>query len=133
MKHGECLAIERKEQQEVEFLVDMGAPYSVLNQALMPLGSDYIMVKGATGQSEKAYFCKPLKYKLGKQWGIHKFLYMPSSPKALLGRHLLEQLGAKITFEKREITLEVKDRQYIQVLSLFLASPPTEGKFPRRS
>jgi len=63
MKHGECLAIERKEQQEVEFLVDMGAPYSVLNQALMPLGSDYIMVKGATGQSEKAYFCKPLKYK----------------------------------------------------------------------
>jgi len=96
----------------------------------MPLGSDYIMVKGATGQSEKTYFCKPLKYKLGKQWGIHKFLYMPSSPKALLGRHLLEQLGAKITFEKREITLEVKDRQYIQVLSLFLASPPTEGKIP---
>jgi len=91
------------------------------------------MVKGATGQSEKAYFCKPLKYKLGKQWGIHKFFYMPNSPKALLGRDLLEQLGARITFEKREITLEAKDQQYIQVLSLFLTSPPTEGKFPRRS
>jgi len=58
---------------------------------------------------------------------------MPSSPKALLGRDLLEQLGAKITFEKGEITLEVKDRQYIQVLSLFLTSPPTEGEFPKRS
>jgi len=36
------------------FLVDAGATYLVLNQALMPLGIDYIMVKGATGQSEKA-------------------------------------------------------------------------------
>jgi len=67
MKHGERLAIEGKEQQEVEFLADTGTTYSVLNQALMPLESDYIMVKGATVQSEKAYFCKPLKYKLGKQ------------------------------------------------------------------
>jgi len=58
-------------------------------------------------------------------------MYMPNSPKALLGRDLLEQLGAKITFEKGEITLEVKDRQYIQVLSLFLTSPPTEGKIPK--
>ncbi len=94
----------------------------------MPLGNDYVMVKGATGQSEKAYFCKPLKYKLGKQWGIHKFLYMPNSPKALLGRDLLEQLGAKIIFEKGEITLEVKDQQYIQILSLTLTSLPSEGK-----
>jgi len=54
MKHGECSVIERKEQQEAEFLADTGATYSVLNQALMPLGIDYIMVKGATGQSEKA-------------------------------------------------------------------------------
>jgi len=45
-----------KEQQEVEFLIDMGATSSVLNQASIPLGNDYSMVKGATGQSEKAYF-----------------------------------------------------------------------------
>ncbi|XP_052635497.1 uncharacterized protein LOC128138226 [Harpia harpyja] len=93
----------------------------------MPLGDDYVMVKGATGQSEKAYFCKPLEYKLGKQWGIHKFLYMPNSPKALLGRDLLEQLGAKIVFKKGEITLEVKDQQYIHILSLTLTSLPLEG------
>lgn len=80
-----------KEQEEVEFLVDTGAMYSVLNQALMPLGNYYIMVKGETGQSEKAYFCEPLRYKLGKQWGFHRFLYMPNSPKELFGRDLLEQ------------------------------------------
>lgn len=60
----------RKKQKKVEFLVDTMATYSVLNQALMPLENDYIMVKGVTGQSEKAYF-----YKLGKQWDIHKFLH----------------------------------------------------------
>ncbi|XP_040434725.1 uncharacterized protein LOC121080650 [Falco naumanni] len=53
---------------------------------------------------------------------------MPNSPKALLGRDLLEQLGAKITFEKGEITLEVKDQQYTQALSLVLTSLPSEGK-----
>lgn len=112
-----------EKKQEVEFLVDTGTTCSVLNQASMPLGDDYIMVQGATGQREKAYFCKPLKYKFRKQWGIHKFLSMPNSPKALLGRDLLEQLGAQIEFKKGEDILEVEDQQYIQVLSLILTSP----------
>lgn len=84
----------------MEFLVDTGATYSVLNQALVPVENECIFVKGATGQSKKTYFCEPLKYKLGKQWGIHRFLYMPASPKSLLGRGLLEQLGALIQFKK---------------------------------
>lgn len=100
--------------------MDTGATYSVLNQNLIPVTKDYIVVKGATGQSEKAYFCKPLKYKLGKQWEIHRFLYMPNAPSALLGRDLLEQLEAKIVFKNKEIGLEVKDQQYVQVLSLML-------------
>lgn len=107
-----------KEQKGMEFLVDTGATYSVLNQALVPLENEYIFVKEATGQSEKAYFCEPLKYKLGKQWGIHRFLYMPDSPKPLLGRDLLEQLGAVIKFKQGEITLEVNDQNYRQMLSL---------------
>lgn len=78
------------------------------------------MVKGETGQSEKAYFCKPLKYKLGKQEGIHRFLDMPSTPKALLGRDLLEQLEIKIIFKNGEVILEVKDQQYVEMLSLIL-------------
>lgn len=56
---------------------------------------------------------------------------MPISPKALPGRDLLRQLGAKITSEKGEITLKVKDQQYIQILSLSLTSLPTEGKISK--
>uniref|UniRef100_A0A8C3E7W5 ribonuclease H n=1 Tax=Corvus moneduloides TaxID=1196302 RepID=A0A8C3E7W5_CORMO len=109
-------------EKEIEFLVDTGATYSVLNKALMSVGDDYIVVHGATGQSEKAYFCKPLKYKIGKQWGIHKFLYLPNSPKALLGRDLLEQLQATIIFRNGEVTLEVNDQQYVEILSLILTT-----------
>ena len=46
-------------EKKVKFLVDTGAAYSVLNKALIPITNDYVVVKGATGQSEKAYFCKP--------------------------------------------------------------------------
>lgn len=80
------------------------------------------MVKGATGQSEKAYFCEPLKYKRGKQWGTHKFLYIPHSPGPLLGRDFLEQLGAEIGFANEKITVKVNGQEYIQVLSLALVS-----------
>lgn len=34
-----------EEQKKVKFLVDTGATCWVLNQALMPLGSDYVRVK----------------------------------------------------------------------------------------
>lgn len=81
-----------EEKKKVKFLIDTGVTYSILNKALVPVGNDYVMVQGATSQSEKPYFCKPLKYKLGKQWDIHKFFYMPNSLRTLLGRDLLEQL-----------------------------------------
>lgn len=114
------------EEKKVEFLVDTEATYSVLNKALIPISRGYFVVTGSTGQSGKAYFCKPLKYKLRKQWGIHQFLYMPNAPSALLGRDLLEQLEAKIIFKNGEISLEVKDQQYLELLSLMLITKETE-------
>lgn len=78
--------------KEIEFLIDTGATFSVLNQALVPKSEKYIRVKGATGQSENAFFLKPLEYKIGKRAGIYQFLYLPNSPKSLLGRDLLENL-----------------------------------------
>lgn len=92
------------------------------------MGKDYATVIRATGQPEKAYFCKPLKYRLGKQWGIHKFLYLPKSPKHLLGRNLLKQLQVTIKFKNGEVILEVNDEQYIQALSLMLTAVQVEGK-----
>ncbi|OPJ84823.1 hypothetical protein AV530_007015 [Patagioenas fasciata monilis] len=37
-------------------------------------------------------------------------------------------MGAVIRFEKGEITLEVNDQQYMQIMGLLLATLPTEGK-----
>jgi len=90
-------------------LVDTGVSFSVLNQPLMPSDKDSITIVGTTGQSEKAYFLKPLKYKLGKHIGIHRFLYLPGAPKSLLGRDLLEQLNATIVFRKGQIEFKIED------------------------
>ena len=87
----------------------MGASYSVLNQELIPVGHNFVTVIGATGQQKKAFFLQPIEFKIGKQMGIHKLLYLPESPKSLLGRDLLEQLEAQIIFEKGKIELRVKD------------------------
>ncbi|XP_069724114.1 protein NYNRIN-like [Phaenicophaeus curvirostris] len=86
----------------------------------MPKDKDFITVIGATGQPEKAYFLKPLNYRLGKQIGIHRFLYLPNSPKPLLGRDLLEQLEAKIVFQKGKVKFQVQEQQLVEVLSLAL-------------
>ena len=61
----------------MEFLVDTGVTLSVLNQALTSVDGDFVTVREATGQSEKAYFLKPLEFKLGKQWrGTQIFIYV---------------------------------------------------------
>ncbi|XP_071886675.1 retrovirus-related Pol polyprotein from transposon opus isoform X2 [Anas platyrhynchos] len=114
----------------MEFLIDTGASYSVLNQKLTPEDKDFVTVIGATGQQEKAFFLKPLKYKLGKQMGIHRFLYLPGSPKSLLGRDLLEQLEAEIIFEKGKIELRIGEEQLINVLSLALIQTDPKSEIP---
>lgn len=54
MKQGE-------EEKEVEFLVDTGAVYSDLNEALMPVEDKCVVVKAATDQTEKNTFLYPFK------------------------------------------------------------------------
>lgn len=108
------------DEKEIEFLLDTGATYSVLNQKLIPEDEDFVTVIGATGGSEKAFFLRPLQYKLGKQIGIHKFLYLPESPKSLLGRDLLEQLEAEISFKRGKAKFKIKEKQLIDILSLAL-------------
>ncbi len=57
---------------------------------------------------------------------------MPNSPKALLGRDLLEQLEATIKFKQGEVTLAVNDHQYVQIMSLSLVSTPATGEIGAR-
>ncbi|XP_057898237.1 uncharacterized protein LOC131094601 [Melospiza georgiana] len=108
-------------KKELSFLIDTGATFSVLNQELVPKSDEFVQVVGATGQPEKAYFLKPIKYKIGKQMGIHQFLYLPNSPKPLLGRDLLENLGAIIKFNKDKLEFQVNDEQLITALSLTIS------------
>jgi len=117
----------------VEFSVDTRATLSGLNQALTPVDDDFVTVRGATGQSEKAYFLKPLEFKLGKHLGVHKFLYVPNSPRPLLGRDLLEQLKAEIRFDKGKVELWVGSDQLIEVLSLALINTLLAQEYLRKS
>lgn len=93
----------------------------------MSLRNDYVRVKGAT---EKASICDSLKYKIGKQWGIPRFLDMPNSPWAPLGRDLLEQLGAEIVFEKGKMELRIGEEQPINALSLALIQTEPKSEIP---
>ena len=63
--------------EEAEFLVDAGATYSVLNTLERELRNRNISFIGTTGIRETRPFFKPLKFKLGKQWVTHQFLYLP--------------------------------------------------------
>ena len=114
----------------MEFLVDTGATFSVLNQAFTLVDDDFVTVRGATGQSEKTYFLKPLKFKLGKQLGVHKFLYMPNLSRPLLGQDLLEQLKTEIRFDTGKVELRVGSDQLIEVLSLALINTPIGSGVP---
>ena len=76
----------------------MGASYAVLHQELL-LVDDFCNSCRSYWQ-EKLTFWGPIKYTPGEQVGIHKFLYMPGSPKPLLGHDILEQLNVEIKFSK---------------------------------
>ncbi|KAK4811186.1 hypothetical protein QYF61_019818 [Mycteria americana] len=82
-----------------------------------------VNIVGATGQVERAFFLRPLKFKIGKSVGIHKFLYLPEAPRPLLGRDLLEQLNAEIRFKDREIEFKIPEENHIEILSLVLTEP----------
>ena len=62
--------------------------------------------------------------------GVHKFLYMPNSPRPLLRQDLLEQLKAEIRFDKRKVEFWVGNDQLITVLSLALINNPAGSAVP---
>jgi len=65
-----------EDQTEIEFLVDTGAAYSVLNEKGFELSNKRIKVVGVTANAETRPFFKSLTFKIGKQWVTHQFLYL---------------------------------------------------------
>lgn len=65
-----------------------------------------------------------------KHTGQAIFLYMPNSPRPLLGWDLLEQLKAEIRFEKGKVELRVENDQLRKILSLALTNIPVALGIP---
>uniref|UniRef100_A0A8C5TGM6 ribonuclease H n=1 Tax=Malurus cyaneus samueli TaxID=2593467 RepID=A0A8C5TGM6_9PASS len=108
-------------KEDVELLVDTGATYSVLNTLKGKLSHDTVNVIGATGASETRPFFQPLKFKLGKHWVTHQFLYMPNFPKPLLGRDLLEKLEVEIKFSKEEgVKVIIPESKFVEAATILI-------------
>lgn len=81
----------------LDFLIDTGAEYSVLQQPLGKLNSKKTVVTGATGQ--KMYpWTTTRTVDLGRGQVTHSFLVIPECPAPLLGRDLSAKLKAQIRF-----------------------------------
>ncbi|XP_039742869.1 uncharacterized protein LOC120621528 [Pteropus medius] len=95
--------------QPVNFLVDTGATYSVLNQPVGPVSKEKTTILGATGQGRAYPWTQARITDLGKGTITHSFLVMPECPYPLLGRDLLQKLQATITFGSDANTLTLGD------------------------
>jgi len=87
-------------------------------------------VVGTTGQRENRPFLEPLKFRLGKQWVTHQFLYMPGCPLPLLGRDLLSKLEAQITFKNGEIELLIPESKAVEARVFMLQDSFKEERIP---
>lgn len=100
--------------EKLEFLVDTGAGSLVLNTLQGKLYDDSITIVGATRTCEMLSFFKPIKFKQGKLWITHQFLYLPNSPKPLLGGNLLEKLNAEIKSREGDIQIKIPKTKYVE-------------------
>ena len=82
----------------IDFLIDMGATYSVVNTKVAQKTSQSIPVMGVSGEVQNRSFLQPLECQLGDLTLKHIFLYMPECPIPLLGQDLLCKLKAQVTF-----------------------------------
>lgn len=107
--------------------------YLVLNTKKCKLGYHTVNVIGATGKSEARPFFKPLKFKIGKQWVTHQFLYLPGAPKPLIGQELLEKLEMEIKFKDGEVEVLIPKSKFVQATVLLLqeAKPVKKGISPQ--
>ena len=85
--------------KDVNFLLDMGAAFSVLPFRLGPLDSQTKMVIVVDGKPQSRNFTKPLHCKVGNWQGTHPFVYIPGCPAPLLGRDLC-RLQTRVTWGK---------------------------------
>ncbi|XP_065525208.1 uncharacterized protein LOC136009050 [Lathamus discolor] len=105
-------------EEEIKFLIDTGATYSVLNDLHGKIGKKATTIVGATGKEEVRPFLQPLNLRFQGKELTHEFLYVPECPVPLLGRDLLSKLDATIVFENGELIMQIPESKTGQILVL---------------
>lgn len=103
----------------VEFLVDTGAQHSVLKKPLGSVSKKTSWVIGATG-NERYPWTTHRTIDLGTGKVTHSFLVIPECPAPLLGRDLLTEMGAQITFTPRGPLVTQGETEVTTLLTLQL-------------
>lgn len=115
---------------EVNILVDMGASYSAKWRSITRR-CWYCNSSRSYWPTRKGCSLKPIKYRLGKQAGMHKSLYKPGCLTSLLRWDLLEQQNAEVKHKKGKLERGVKEDQLIEILSLALTDWEEQCDIPR--
>ncbi|XP_053785028.1 uncharacterized protein [Desmodus rotundus] len=90
------------EGKPIDFLIDMGATFSVLKQPRGQVQKAKTKIVGATGKEESYPWTTARITNLGHGTITHSFLVIPDCPYPLLGRDLLQKLQASITFKRED-------------------------------
>ena len=80
--------------KKLNFLVNTGATYSVLNSYSGSLSSKSAKTMGVEGILKAYFYTFPTTYQFESQIFKHSFLIIPQCPIPLLGRDLLAYMGA---------------------------------------
>ena len=83
----------------IEFLIDIGANFSVLTQRTGNLNSHKEYIMGFSGKRQGHTSLEPLLCNINGQLFLHCFLFVPDFPIPLMGRDLLTKLGVTLFLE----------------------------------
>lgn len=104
----------------VDFLVDTGAEFSVLQHPLGKLADKTSMVVGATGMKIHKW-TTARRVNLGAGRVSHSFLVVPECPTPLLGRDLLTKMNAEIQFSSEGAQVKWHSPRPVWTLTFNLA------------
>ena len=117
----------------IDFLIDTGATYAVVNTKVAEKTSQSILVMGVSGQVQNRSFLQPLECQLGDLTLKHSFLYMPACPTPLLGRDLLCKLNVQVTFSPQQPDIRVPLKHILSLQRALMDTPVKETQpFPLR-
>ncbi|XP_036906134.1 uncharacterized protein LOC118989894 [Sturnira hondurensis] len=112
------------EGKPIDFLVNTGAPFSVLKQPQGQIQKATTKIVGATGKAEAYPWTTTRITNLGQGTITRSFLVIPDCPYPLLGRDLLQKLQATITFRCKEEGAGVPDALLTKIPGVWAETNP---------